>query len=51
MKSEHARRYMKSINCSLDKIDKGNTWEEADYMKEKMDHLEKEIKRLTKGGY
>ena len=50
-KTEHARRYIKSINASLDKIDRGNTWEETEYMREKMDALKREVERLVKKGY
>ncbi len=46
-KTEFARTLIKSIVCALDKIDRGNTWEERDYTNEKMEKLSHELVSLT----
>ena len=42
-----ARQLLKCISLSLDKVDKGNSWEERDYMMEKIDKLKNELMELT----
>jgi len=44
-----ARQLIKCLLLSLDKIDNGNTWEERDYINEKIDKLNHELIELTVG--
>ena len=50
-KTGYARQIIISVLRCLDKIDKGNSWEERDYLNEKMEKLNHELRELTmKGG-